>query len=182
MAQHTYDPTRRTGSPLYRTNGAAAYDIYRQSNEDGNAARQLPKPRRHVRPRPRPKAKLAVAPLGMVGFLAAAMMLVFVICGYVQLFEETTAVNQLQNKISDAQNYQAHLQAIYDSKIDLDVIQAQAAQLGMTMPTSAQTVYLNLQGTDRAVITDRHEENVAQTAWTAIVRSIHTLMEYFARQ
>lgn len=184
MANNRNGAPRRRGSQIYQTNGAAAYDIYRLPNremESGNAARRLkkPAPRHRARPKPRPKAKLTLAPLSVMGLLAAACMLVFVLCGYVQLFEETAQVSELQAQLRDAQAYQERLEATYDSKIDLDVIQEQAEALGMTLPNSRQTVYLNLEGVDRAVISEGGTENVAQTAWEAIRRSIHTLMEYF---
>ena len=175
MAEKRPNPTH----PVYRTNGAAAYDIYRNEFDSGSAARQLKQPKRHARPKPKPKAKLAIAPLSIVGLLAAACMLVFVICGYVQLFEEASAVSELEEQLSDAQAYHQRLQATYNSKIDLDVIQQEASALGMAMPNSKQTIYLNLAGRDRAVISGSTQENVAQTAWDAIRRSVRTLLEYF---
>ena len=184
MARNEQRNRRRTARPVYRTNGAAAYDINRYPGyamENGSAARNLPErektPRR--RPRPLPKAKLTVAPMAVVGLVAVALMLVFVLCGYVQLYEETDAVSQLKQDISEAQEYHARLQAIYDSKDDLDAIGQRAAALGMTKPNSRQTILLNLQGTDRAVISGVGTENVVQTAWRAIVRSVRTLKEYF---
>lgn len=169
-------------TPVYRTNGAAAYDIRRiEEFETGNAARRLKEPerRRQVRPRPKPKAKLAVAPLGVLGLLAAACMLLFVISGYVRLFEESTAVSALRAELTQAQEYQQRLQATYDSKIDLDVIQQQATAMGMTMPNSKQTVYLTLTANDKAVISGAAQESVAKTAWQALRSSIRTLAEYF---
>ncbi len=173
-----------TSHTVYRTNGAAAYDIHHNPAEEfesGNAARKLqaPKRRPHARPKPKPKAKMAVAPGSVVGLLVAACMLVFVICGYVQLFEETSAVSALEDQLAEAKEYQERLQATYNSKIDLDAIQQEASALGMSMPNSKQTVYLNLTGRDRAVISESSQETVAQTAWNAIRRSIHTLLEYF---
>lgn len=179
MAQ---EKKRSTGTtrPVYRTNGAAAYDINRyELPENGSAARELREPKRHVRPRPRPKAKLQIAPMSVVGLLAVAVMLVFVICAYVQLFEEATVVSELRTQLSEAQEYQQRLQATLNDKIDLEVIQQKANELGMTMPNSKQTVYLSLQGSDRAVITGMGQENVAATAWNAITRSVRALMEYF---
>lgn len=166
--------------PVYRTNGAAAYDINRyELIENGSAARELREPKRHVRPRPRPKAKLQIAPLSVIGLVGIAVMLVLVLCAYVQLFEETTAVSELRVQLSDAQEYQQRLQATLTDKIDLDVIQQKASELGMTVPNSKQTVYLSLQGADRAVITGAGEENAAAAAWNTITRSVHALMEYF---
>ena len=186
MARNDRSDRRRSARPVYRTNGAAAYDVRYSPREleYGGAARRYPEPERKPRSRPRsrlkPKAKLSVSPLAVAGMLAVAFMLVFVMCGYVQLYEETAAVADLQDQIEVAQEYHGRLQAIYDSKVDLDAIGQRAAALGMTEPNSRQTILLNLQGTDRAVITGVGSENVVQTAWNAIVRSVRTLKEYFS--
>ena len=189
MARYELNPRRNTDRTVYRTNGAAAYDIHRAPTpvqNYGTAAPKLPEPQRKPRPKarpkthPKPKAKLSVSPLAVVGLLAVACMLVFVLCGYVQLFEESSTVAELKTELTEANALNERLQATYDSKVDLDEIARRASALGMTEPNSRQTVYLNLQGTDRAVISAAGSENVAQTAWDAIVRSIHTLKEYFS--
>ncbi len=189
MARYELNPRRNTGRPDYRTDGSAAYDIHRlppPARSYGTAAPKLPEPHRAPLPkarpkaRPKPGAKLSVSPLAVVGLLAVACMLLFVLCGYVQLFEESSAVAELKTELAEANALNERLQATYDSKVDLDEIGRRAAALGMTEPNSRQTVYLNLQGTDRAVINEGGEENVVQTAWDAIVRSVRTLKEYFS--
>ena len=189
MARYELNPRRNTDRPEYRTNGSAAYDIRRvptPAQNYGTAAPKLPEPQRKPRPKarpkaqPKPKAKLSVSPLAVVGLIAVACMLVFVLCGYVQLFEESSAVSELKTELAEANELNERLQATYDSKVDLDEIGRRAAALGMTEPNSRQTVYLNLQGTDRAVIGEAGSENVVRTAWDAIVRSVHTLREYFS--
>ena len=180
MAYENRNDSRRMGM-YYQTNGAAAYDINRLPDY-GTAAPKLPEPRRQSRPRPRPrpKAKLMVAPLSIVGLFVAACMLVFVICGYVQLFEETSQVAELKHTLSDMQEINERLQDTYDRKLDVDVIQARAAQLGMGVPNNKQTVYLNLKGVDHAEISGG-TENFAETAWEALTRSVHTLKAYFSK-
>ena len=189
MARYELNPRRTTVRSEYRTNGSAAYDIHRGTapvQNYGTAAPKLPEPQRKPRPKvrpkaqPKPKAKLSVSPLAVVGLLAVACMLVFVLCGYVQLFEESSAVTELKTELAEANAMNERLQATYDSKVDLDEIARRAAKLGMTEPNSRQTVYLNLQGTDRAVISEAGTENVVHTAWDAIVRSVRTLKEYFS--
>lgn len=189
MARYELNPRRNTDRPDFRTNGSAAYDIRRvptPAQNYGSAAPKLPEPRRTTRPKvrpkaqPRPKAKLSVSPFAIVGLLAVACMLLFVLSGYVSLFEESTAVAELKTELAEARDLNERYQATYDSKVDLDEIGRRAAALGMTEPNSRQTVYLNLQGTDRAVINEGGAENVVQTAWDAIVRSVRTLKEYFS--
>lgn len=182
MAQ-TQRHTASARKPVYRTNGAAAYDIHRyEAFATGNAARQLeqPKPQRHVHHRPKPKAKLMIAPVSVMGLLIVACMLVFVISGYVRLFEETTAVSELQDQLNETQEYQERLRATYNDMVDLDKIQERANELGMSVPNSKQTIYLALEGCDRAVISGGTQESVTATAWHAIRSSIHTLVEYFS--
>ncbi len=173
------DPSRI--AMYYQTNGAAAYDIHRLPNY-GTAAPELPKPERkpRPRPRPRPKAKLVIAPLSIVGLFVAACMLIFVVCGYVQLFEETSQVAELKQTLNEMQEKNERLQSTYDQKIDVDVIQARAAQLGMGVPNSKQTIYLNLKGIDHAEISGG-TENFVETAWEALTRSVHTLKAYFKK-
>ena len=189
MARYELNPRRNTDRPDFRTNGSAAYDIRRgptPAQNDGSAAPKLPEPQRKPRPKarpkaqPRPKAKLSVSPVAIAGMLAVACLLLFVVCGYVQLFEESSHIAELKTELAEADALNERLQATYDSKVDLDEIARKAAALGMTEPNSRQTVYLNLQGTDRAVINEGGSENVVQTAWDAIVRSVRTLKEYFS--
>lgn len=181
MAYDYRNQTERTGM-YYQTNGAAAYDINRQTAY-GTAAPKLPEPRRRARPRPRPrpKAKLMVAPLSVVGLVVAACMLVFVICGYVQLFEETSQVAELKHTLSSLKEVNERLQDTYDRKLDVDVIQARAAQLGMGVPNQKQTVYLTLKGVDHAEISGG-TESFAQTAWKSLTRSMHALKAYIKKQ
>ena len=189
MARYELNPRRNTDRQEYRTNGSAAYEIRRvptPAQNYGTAAPKLPEPRRQPRPKarpkaqPKPKAKLSVSPLSIAGLLAVACFLLFVLSGYVSLFEESSAVSELKTELAEARSANERLQATYDSKVDLDEIGRRAAALGMTEPNSRQTVYLNLQGTDRAVINEAGSDNVVRTAWDALVRSVRTLKEYFS--
>lgn len=159
----------------YRTNGAAAYDVNGYNAATGPAYELVPA----HRPRRKPKAKLMIAPVSILGLLAAACMLVFVICGYVQLFEASDSVSELRSQLSEAQELQHRLQSDYNSKIDLEMIQQRATSLGMTVPNSKQTVYLNLAGTDRAVIGDSRHDSFVRSMWNTITHSLHTFGEYF---
>ena len=83
-------------------------------------------------------------------------------------------------QLEEVQALNARLQSSYDNKIDLNVIEEKALALGMTLPNNKQTIYLDLEGSDKAVILEAEEENVVGTAWQAIVRSVKTLREYFS--
>lgn len=181
MAQQTSRRSAHRG-PVYRINGSAAYDIHYRPYEDGKAAREVREPVRRPKPKAKPcvRAKLTIAPMAIMGMLAAACMLVFVLCGYVQLYEQTAYVSELETQLEEVQARNARLQSTYDNKIDLNVIEEKALALGMTLPNNKQTIYLDLEGSDKAVILETEEDNVVGTAWQAIVRSVQTLREYFS--
>ena len=68
--------------------------------------------------------------------LLAGLMLLLVICGYVQLYEATNEVGQLQDEIATLQEKNDRLQSTYDEKVDLNTVESEAAKLGMHKPNS----------------------------------------------
>ena len=119
---------------LYRTNGAAAYDInaFRGTSAPEIQRPKLPEEQRRPVRRVRVKAKAAVSPFAVVGMMAAACMLVLVIFGYVQLYEATSEVGDLTSELSALQQENQMLQSEYEGKIDLAAIEERATkELGM---------------------------------------------------
>ena len=162
MADERYD----------RTSGAAAYDVYSPYNK--NTARPLPRQPQGLpeeRPLPRReqrvKAKTAVAPFTLLGAVTVVCMLVLVIFGYVQLFEATDNVSKLETKLQSLQQEHAMLESKYEGRIDLE-----------QMPTSEQTVYLNLSGNDRAEIYHEEKTSVLGEIIGAVEQSISDLIAY----
>lgn len=166
----------------YRTNGAAAYDVRYQPYQYGTEApvrQPAGKPRKKAAPRKRPKAKLAVAPLAVVGMLVAGLMLLLVVCGYIELYEATNQVSDLQDQIDTLQERNDRLQSSYDEKIDLTAVEQAAAELGMHAPNSKQTVYLNLSGRDKAEIMTAEETGLFGTILEALRSTGQRMIEYF---
>ena len=94
---------KKHNTAAYRTNGAAAYDVGYTRYTYGNTAparKSAQKPKRRPKPQKQVRAKLTVAPLAVAGMLLAGLMLLLVICGYVQLYEATNEVGQLQDEIA----------------------------------------------------------------------------------
>ena len=157
----------------YRTSGAAAYDVY---SPYSNTARPLPRqPQGLPEERPLPqreqrvKAKTAVAPFTLLGVVAAVCMLVLVIFGYVP---------KLETKLQSLQQQHAVLESKYEGRIDLAEIEKRAGELGLRLPSSEQTVYLNLSGTDRAEIYHEEKTSVLGEIIGAVEQSISELIAY----
>lgn len=170
----------------YETNGAAAYQVYtlpEYQNYQDNTARQpvrreLPQEQRVPQQERRVRAKTAVAPFTVVGMLAVMCMLVLVIFGYVQLYEASTDVSALKQELFALQGEQVQLQARYDSKLDMNALEAKAMELGLSAPREEQIVYVCLTGTDRAVILEPEKTSVIGEIFSALEESISDLIEY----
>ena len=107
-------------------------------------------------------------------------MLILVVFGYVQLYEATERVSSLQSELSSLQQEQVVLESLYEGGIDLDYIEERAAELGMSVPTREQTVYLNLSGSDKAEIYTVEKTNIFQRIIQAIETSASGLVEYLS--
>ena len=162
----------------YNFNGSAAYD-YRSN--------AVPKPRPAVLPEEKPvqhtkklpKAKPVIAPLAVLGIVAAALLLLMVVYSYVQLYETKGRVDELSSQLTEARANTAKLRSTYESRIDLAAIEARAKELGMTLPSSRQTVYLNVAGADHAEVLQVDERSYFEKAWDALTGSFHGMLEYF---
>ena len=166
----------------YHTNGAAAYDVYAWNQSTAPQRRPEPQHLPEERPLPhreqRVKAKTAVAPFTLLGVVAAVCMLVLVIFGYVQLFEASDNVAKLETKLQSLQQQHAVLESKYEGRIDLAEIEKRAGELGLRLPSSEQTVYLNLSGTDRAEIYHEEKTSVLGEIIGAVEQSISELIAY----
>ncbi len=164
-------------------NGSAAYQIY--PDYQGTAAPEiehqgLPEERQLPQKKKRVKAKTVVAPFAVVGLLAVTCMLILVVFGYVQLYEASEQVSTLQSELSQLQEEQVVLESLYEEGIDLTYIEERAAELGFSLPTADQTVYLNLSGDDQAEIYQSENTNIFQRIIQAIERSASGLVEYLS--
>lgn len=171
-------------NPTYRTNGAAAYDINYTNYQYGTAAparKPAQQPRKKTASRKHEKARMTVAPMAVAGVLLAGIMLLLVVCGYVQLYEATAQVSQLEDEIVILQEKNERLQSAYDEAIDLNAVEAAATELGMHAPNSRQTVYLNLSGRDKAEILTVEETGFMGSFFDAVSSAGHSLVEFFQR-
>ena len=129
--------------------------------------------------KPTPKARPAIAPLAVVGILAAAILLLMVVHSYVQLYEATDRAGELSKQLASTQSETAKLRSTYESRIDLAAIEARARELGMTQPSLRQTVYLNIAGADHAEVLQVDDRSYVEKAWDAVSGSFRGVLEYF---
>lgn len=168
---------------VYRTDGSAAYDLAYQPLGSESTARPLETPERRQAPvrRPKPKTvhvKMAVAPLTVLGMMAAAMMLVLVLFGYVQIYESSSRVAAMEAQVQALQEEGDKLRDQYNRGFDLEEIESRARALGMQRASDKQKITLNIPVQDVTVISEETAENPVEAACRAIVETAKSLLEY----
>ena len=158
----------------YTSNGSAAYTAVPKPRPA-----KLPEEKPIQQPKQTQRTKLVVAPVAVIGLLVTAFLLLMVVYSYVQLYETTTQVGKLESQLSSAQADTAKLRSTYESRIDLAWIEARAKELGMTLPSARQTVYLNIAGADHAEVLQVDERSYLEKAWDAVTGSFSGMLEYF---
>lgn len=170
---------QRNADNIYRTNGAAAYDV-RKHAELTKGKSNLPEEKKTVERVRRVRATMRISPFTVIGLLLAAFMAVLVVFGYVGLYEASAEITAAENKIEALQDKQTKLKSVYEEKFDLPAVEQQATELGMIYPKTSQVVYVNLNGTDRAEITPAQSSNPIAVVYYAIRDSIQGFVEYMS--
>ncbi|MBQ2618461.1 MAG: hypothetical protein IJK24_04890 [Oscillospiraceae bacterium] len=162
----------------YSYNGSAAYAVRGTAVPKPRPA-ALPEEKQAPKPRHIPAAKPSVAPLAVIGLTIVAILLMLVVHSYVVLFETTARAGELEQELSTAQANTAKLRSTYESRIDLAQIEARARELGMSQPSSRQTVYLNIAGADHAEVLHVDDRSFSEKAVDAISGGFSGVLEYF---
>jgi len=168
-----------------RIDGSAAYDLYRNPWNE-STARELELPELPELPQQRPadqeqvivKARAEISVVAVLGFVVVLALLVMVISGYVRLYELSSAHADLSEELTALQAEQSRLEASYESKLDMDQIEAVAAsELGMRVPGDDQIVYLDMSGEDAAVVYDSDSMGVS-SVFQALKNGFSYLTDY----
>ena len=168
------------------TNGNLAYDLdalVRERNleeagkihEHESMPRRRPQPRRQPAAQPRPKASPVMA--GAIVILAAMVMAL--IMGYVQLTTISGNVTQLKSEQAVLNDEHVSLLTRYEQTFDLATIKETAEAAGMAKPTSAQTEYVDLSGSDVAVVYQAGSDGLLDDLFRGIGEGFASLVEYF---
>ena len=142
--------------------GSLAYDfdnpeLYREEYSDAGAA-AAPRPQTQTRTKVRTRARAVVhtrqsiAPLSIVGMLAAAFLVVIAILAQAQIVGISSKSVQLQQELTALQEQQAKLAIAYESAFNMAEIEDYAIHsLGMQKPHADQIFYIDTSSPDKAV-------------------------------
>lgn len=168
------------------TYGDLAYDLDAMSREyalrhAGEDVRReavpAPKVRSVSKVRTREKQHLSV--LSMAGFLAIAALAVLTLMRYVELTELSSSVVSLQAELAELETENISLTTQYEQIFDKASVKEAAEAAGMTKPSSSQMYYIDLSGSDSAVVYQREETGVLSRILTSLNHGICAVVEYF---
>ena len=142
--------------------GNAAYDLRSNAAEEYlySAPVDLPHAPRTteaVVPESVPTPKQAIAPLAVLGFAIAAVLIIVSLVARVQLSQASAEVSALEDQYAELQEQQTRLRIDYESAFNLTEIEDYAIhELGMQKPRSDQLYYISSSdAADTAVVLDQ---------------------------
>ena len=176
------DERRRNMTMIY---GSLAYDLdtlarERQLEEAGEMPERsgAPQPKAQPRRHPQAQAKTRPSPLLVGGIVLVCALVMVLLLGYVQLTMVSNHVVTIKDQLATLQEEHVSLVTEYEKTFDLATIKAAAEEAGMSKPTSGQIQYIDLSGSDTAVVYG-DEPGVVEKAISSIKGGAQFIWEYF---
>lgn len=176
------DERRRNMTMIY---GSLAYDLdtlarERQLEEAGEMPERsgAPQPKAQPRRHPQAQAKTRPSPLLVGGIVLVCALVMVLLLGYVQLTVVSNHVVTIKDQLATLQEEHVSLVTEYEKTFDLATIKAAAEEAGMSKPTSGQVQYIDLSGSDTAVVYG-DEPGVVEKAISSIKGGAQFIWEYF---
>lgn len=171
-------------SPVY---GSLAYDYGRvgtyREKMDRPVERQViipaaPKIKERAAAATQVKTKQGIAPLAILGYACAAILVIFSLMAKIQLTEVTDTSAQLETQLTDLNVAQNRLLINYEKAFNLTEIEEYATtELGMQRPREEQVFYLENTVPDKAVIISSSENN--DSFADRVFDALASISEYF---
>ena len=106
-----------------------------------------------TRARTAPRTKQSIAPLSIVGMLAAAFLVVVAILAQAQMVGLSSKSVELQQQLDVLEEQQSKLRIAYESAFNMAEIEDYAIHtLGMQRPRADQIFYIDTSSPDKAVV------------------------------
>lgn len=177
---------KRPGTTTY---GSLAYDLdalIREHNleeagkvqeHERQPVRRRPQTQRQAAAAAAPRAKASPLVVGCVVVLAAMVLLL--IMGYVQLTTISGSMAAMKSELAELNDEHVSLLTKYEQTFDLATVKETAEAAGMSKPTSAQIEYVDLSGSDTAVVYRASAEGLLTGIMNGVERGFNAVLEYF---
>ena len=140
---------------LYREEYAPTKPAAKPKAEPRTRTRTQTQTRTSVKTRARTAAhtRQSIAPLSIVGMLAAAFLVVIAILAQAQIVGISSQSVALQQQLSELEEQQSKLRIAYESAFNMAEIEEYAINtLGMQKPRADQIFYIDTSSPDKAVV------------------------------
>ena len=178
-------PDSRKRNTTARMDGNAAYDLHSTAAEEYRYSAPVemphaPRTTEAVVPESVPTPKQAIAPMAVLGFAIAAVLLVISLVARVQLSQASAQVSALEDQYTQLQEDQTRLRIDYESAFNLTEIEDYAIhELGMQKPRSDQLYYISSSdAADTAVVLDQNAAEPLSLA-DRLGDFFSSILEYF---
>jgi cell division protein FtsL len=149
---------------------------YGHPAEEQAEARQAARARQTRQTRRARGMRLSVT--GMLLFAMAFASVLFIVYTSMQLSELSKDTSKLQRELTALRQENARMQAQADKHLNLSELARAAEEMGMVLPGSEDIIYLDLSGSDHAIVTEK------PGVWDALINSLASLAakvhEYFS--
>ncbi len=138
-----------------------------------------PQPRRRTMEAPKHRERLRVSPVVLLGFTAAAVMVVLLLMSYAELTAISGSVVRMQRELATLEDEHVALVGRYEKTFDLATVKEAAEAAGMAKPSASQVYYIDLSAPDNVVLYQRAEANVLGRVAASVGRDVVSVLEYF---
>ena len=97
----------------------------------------------------------------VLGFTAAAVMMVLLVLSYVELTGISSSVVQMRQQAAQLQEQQVALMNRYEQAFDLTGVKEQALAAGMSLPSESQIYYIDLSDPDSVEVYEPRADGLA---------------------
>jgi len=143
---------------------------------------EIPVPGDRTRQRQRARAAAAaqsvpgISLFAVVGSIAAAVLMVFVVLAQISLNEAAAETGKLNTQLQELTEHQRRLEITYESVIDMKEVERYAKDvLGMTIPDAGQIAIIRSVPDDRAEVIGGDDES----SLSGLGSFMSSLLEYF---
>lgn len=141
-----------SGNVAYQLNQAQPAPERKQRERVAEQPKPAPERRRDPRPRSDTRPKPVLSFFGVTGFLVVGVVMALVLTSYVQLNDIYAQTSSMEKRLVALETEHGILEVQYNNLFDTVTLSKAAEEAGLVTPAAAQKVYLELEGTDNAVV------------------------------
>ncbi len=176
----------RKRKPTGAVYGSLAYDLdaivsERALDEAGRMPQHAERRRTEevAQPRTEVQPKVVVSPLVWLSAAVLTVLVVVALLGHVRLTEISIHISEMKTEMEQLSTEHVSLLTEYEQTFELATVKEVAEAAGMAKPSAGQIEYVEVSGSNNAVIYAAGQGGVLDKAYASVKDSFAGLLEYF---